>query len=151
MLHKILPILSKTTPFIYSHKPSFNTFPNHPKPSNPLFYKSFRHPHKIILTFYSHHPTFPYFVAQKKGHTSQCDQFLSFYLKKRGNEFLLQHLYLLILLIQNNCPIIFYKLSRDIFTIIKISITSVISIKYINFSMFILSFYNFSTNLIWFM
>ena len=74
LLRKNYPISAKINPFYTSPPPLFNTTSNHSKPSNPLFYKPFHRPHKIISTIYSRHPPFPHFVAQKKGHTSQCDQ-----------------------------------------------------------------------------
>lgn len=72
---KISQFQTKLTPFYTSPPPLFNIISNYPKPSNPLFHKPFHRPHKIISTFYSSHPTFPHFVAQKKGHTLQCNQF----------------------------------------------------------------------------
>lgn len=66
--HKNSQISTKINPFYTSPPPSFNTTHNHPKPSKPLFYKSFHRPHKIISTFYSHHSSFPHFVAQKRPH-----------------------------------------------------------------------------------
>ena len=65
---KKFPISSKINPFNTSPPPLFNTTPNHPKPINPLFYKPFRRPHKIISTIYSRPPAFPHFVAQKRPH-----------------------------------------------------------------------------------
>ena len=87
---KIPKFQPKLTPFYTSPPPLFNTLSNPPKPSNPLFYKPFHRPHKIILTFYSRHPSFPHFVAQKRGTPlSVTIRFpLFFYLQKRGNEFI---------------------------------------------------------------
>lgn len=92
MLRKNSQISTKINPFYTSPPPLFNTLFNHPKPCDPLFYKSFHRPHKIILTFYFHLPTFPYFVAQKKATPHSVTNLFSlfFYLKKRGNEFLIK-------------------------------------------------------------
>ena len=85
---KITQFQTKLNPFYTSPPPLFNIISNYPKPSNPLFHKPFHRPHKIIPTFYSSHPTFPHFVAQKKATPrSVTSTSLFLYLKKRGNEF----------------------------------------------------------------
>ena len=59
------PQFQPNQPLLLFPPPLFNALPYHPKPSNPLFYKPFHRPRKIISTFYSHHPSSPHFVAQK--------------------------------------------------------------------------------------
>ena len=83
---KIPKLQPKSIPLAHLCHPYSTHFPITQNPAIPYFISLFTVLTKLLRLFIP--PSlFSTFCCTKKGHASQCDQFLSFYLKKRGNEF----------------------------------------------------------------
>ena len=85
---KIPKFQPKLTPFIHLHHHYLTQLPITQPPAIPYFISLFTILTKLFQLFI---PVTPLsrILLHKKSHTSQCDQLLSFYLKKRGNEYFL--------------------------------------------------------------